>query len=136
MFSQESLERLREKIILSQVICEKGPVGLTPCAWLTDCPFCEKTMRFHFDDVSGRYNCSNCKAKGDAIAFLMTHKEMAFEEAAIFLSKAFDVPLERNKDPRNKGKSLSLWTSIKTKITDEERQLLLKLICESRQENP
>ncbi len=95
IYTKKSLELLREKIDLIEVV--SSYVNLKPAgsSYKGVCPFHdEKTPSFMIQKGESHYHCFGCGAHGDAIAFLMGYMKMSFIEAIDTLSERFQVPLE------------------------------------------
>ena len=103
-FLQESLENLRQKIDLIDVLSshlELKPAGATYKAL---CPFHdEKSPSFTVRRGDSHYHCFGCGAHGDAIAFLMNHQKLSFLDAVESLAKRFHVHLEQTDEGVEKG---------------------------------
>jgi len=95
IYTKKSLELLREKIDLIEVV--SSYVNLKPAgsSYKGVCPFHdEKTPSFMIQKGESHYHCFGCGAHGDAIAFLMGYMKMSFVEAVDTLAERFQVPLE------------------------------------------
>lgn len=95
IYAKKSLELLREKIDLIEVV--SSYVNLKPAgsSYKGVCPFHEeKTPSFMIQKGESHYHCFGCGAHGDAIAFLMGYMKMTFVEAVETLAERFQVPLE------------------------------------------
>ncbi|MCB1082650.1 MAG: DNA primase, partial [Chlamydiia bacterium] len=95
VYAKKSLELLREKIDLIEVV--SSYVNLKPAgsAYKGVCPFHdEKSPSFMIQKGESHYHCFGCGAHGDAIAFLMSYMKMSFVEAIESLAERFQVPLE------------------------------------------
>lgn len=95
VYAKKSLELLREKIDLIEVV--SSYVNLKPAgsSYKGICPFHEeKTPSFMIQKGEYHYHCFGCGAHGDAIAFLMSYMKMTFVEAVESLAQRFQVPLE------------------------------------------
>lgn len=103
IFSKESLERLRDRVDLIELLSsyiELKPSGST---YKACCPFHEeKTPSFHVKRGDSHYHCFGCNAHGDAIAFLMGHLGVSFVEAVEMLSDRFQIPMDMV-EKENKG---------------------------------
>ncbi len=96
IYSKESLEELRHKIDLGQVISSYVPLQKSGASYKGLCPFHdEKTPSFMIHKGDSHYHCFGCGAHGDAISFLMEHAKMTFVEAIEFLAEKFQVSLEK-----------------------------------------
>lgn len=104
-FSRQSLELLRSRIDLVEVLTPHVQLTRSGAAYKGLCPFHEeKTPSFIIQRGEGHYHCFGCGAHGDAIQFLMTHVRMSFAEAVESLAERFQVPLEEvEQDDRPKG---------------------------------
>src|SRR3990167_9652380 len=98
-FSRESLELLRSRIDLLEVLNHYLKLQRAGAAYKALCPFHEeKTPSFVIQRGDNHYHCFGCGAHGDAIQFLMTHLRMSFVEAVEHLAEKFSVPLEEEKE--------------------------------------
>jgi len=96
LFTKESLEQLRQKIDLAEVIGSHVSLKRAGSAYKALCPFHEeKTPSFVIQKGDSHYHCFGCGAHGDAIAFLMSHLRMGFSDAVESLAERFGVPLEK-----------------------------------------
>ncbi len=109
-FSKESLEVLRSRIDLLEVLNPYLKLQRSGAAYKALCPFHEeKTASFIVQRGDNHYHCFGCGAHGDAIQFLMTHLKMSFIEAVESLAERFHVQLEEaQSEGRPKGPSKAL----------------------------
>ena len=109
-FSRESLEQLRSRIDLIEVLGPHVQLQKSGAAYKALCPFHEeKSPSFVVQRGDQHYHCFGCGAHGDAIQFLMTHLRMGFVEAVESLAERFQVQLEEvESDQRPKGPSKTL----------------------------
>ncbi len=95
VYAKKSLELLREKIDLIEVISSHVNLKAAGSSYKGLCPFHdEKTPSFVIQRGDSHYHCFGCGAHGDAIAFLMSYMKLTFVEAVETLSERFQVPLE------------------------------------------
>ena len=95
-YSKESLETLRQRIDLVEVVSEHVKMGKSGAAYKGLCPFHEeKTPSFLIHKGDTHYHCFGCGAHGDAISFLMDYVRMSFTDSLEYLSERFQVPLEK-----------------------------------------
>lgn len=95
IFSKESLENLRQKVDLVEVLAPYMELKRAGAAYKGLCPFHdEKTPSFVVNKGDSFYHCFGCGAHGDAIRFLMNHSKISFVEAVETLAQRFHVPLE------------------------------------------
>lgn len=109
IFSKESLETLRQRVDLVDVLSAHMDLKRSGASYKGLCPFHdEKTPSFTIQKGDTHYHCFGCGAHGDSIHFLMTHLKMSFLDAVESLAQRFNVPLQQvessteNKGP-NKG---------------------------------
>ncbi len=96
IFKQESLELLRQRIDLVEVIDPYVELKKMGATYKGLCPFHdEKSPSFIVDKSDHHYHCYGCGAHGDAIRFLMEYSKMAFSDAVEALAQRFGVHLER-----------------------------------------
>lgn len=95
MFAKESLEQLRTKVDLVEVLEPYVEFKKAGASYKALCPFHdEKTPSFTISRGDTHYHCFGCGAHGDAISFLMDYVKMNFKEAVESLAERFHVPLE------------------------------------------
>lgn len=105
MYAKESLEELRSKIQLIEVLSPHMRLTKAGGYYKGLCPFhSEKSPSFVVQSGDSHYHCFGCGAHGDAIAFLMNHLQMTFSEAVESLAEKFGIQLQANgkeevKDP-------------------------------------
>lgn len=108
MFTKESLERLRERIDLIDVLTGHVDLKRAGSAYKALCPFHqEKNPSFIVQKGDRHYHCFGCGAHGDAIQFLMTYLNISFAEAVETLAERFHIPLEKTEKTEEKGISKS-----------------------------
>ena len=72
MYSKESLQRLRERIDLGEVLSDHLELKRSGSTYKALCPFHEeKTPSFMLQRGDTHYHCFGCGAHGDAIQFLI-----------------------------------------------------------------
>jgi len=104
MFTKESLEKLRERIDLIEVVSGHVELKRAGAAHKALCPFHqEKSPSFMIQKGESHYHCFGCGAHGDAIQFLMNHLNFSFIEAVESLAERFHVTLERQDQLGEKG---------------------------------
>ena len=95
LFTQESLETLRQRVDLVEVLTPYVELKRAGAAYKGLCPFHdEKSPSFMIQKGDSHYHCFGCGAHGDAIQFLMTHVKMGFSDAVEALAQKFNVPLQ------------------------------------------
>jgi len=109
LYTKESLDLLRQRIDLSEVISAHIDLKKSGSAYKALCPFHEeKSPSFIVNRGDNHYHCFGCGAHGDAIAFLMNHLKMGFTESVESLAEKFGVALERDDKVENTGPSKTL----------------------------
>lgn len=103
MYKKESLELLRQRVDLAEVLQPHIKLQRAGSAYKALCPFHEeKTPSFVVQKGDTHYHCFGCGAHGDAIAFLMSYVKMGFVESIEALAERFQVPLEKEDAPEEK----------------------------------
>lgn len=95
IYTKTSLETLRHKIDLVEVLSSHIDLKRAGSAYKALCPFHdEKTPSFTMQKGDSHYHCFGCGAHGDAIQFLMNHQRLSFSDAVESLAQRFNVILE------------------------------------------
>lgn len=95
IFSKESLETLRQRIDLTDVVSSFVDLKKNGATYKGLCPFHdEKSPSFMVQKGDSHYHCFGCGAHGDAIQFLMEHQKLTFTDSIEFLAQRFNVLLE------------------------------------------
>lgn len=116
MFSRQSLQQLKEKIDLVDLLNGFLPLKRTGKVYKACCPFHEeKSPSFQVQRGAQHYHCFGCGAHGDAFAFVMHQMGFGFNQAAEFLADRYHVLLESQ-----------------TKGEDLKRQRLIQLMQEAQ----
>jgi DNA primase len=107
MYKEESLQLLRQKIDLAEVLSTHLDLKRAGSSYKALCPFHdEKTPSFIIHKGDSHYHCFGCGAHGDAIAFLMSYLKMSFTDAVESLAERFQVSLDQVEKQENvKGPS-------------------------------
>lgn len=109
LYTPESLETLRRRVDLVDVISSQIDVKRAGAAYKALCPFHdEKTPSFVMQKGDAHYHCFGCGAHGDAIQFLVDYSKMSFQEAVETLAQRFGVILEvveRDREQKGPGKT-------------------------------
>lgn len=101
LYTKESLDQLRGRVDLVDLISSYVPLKRSGATHKGLCPFHEeKTPSFQVQAGDDHYHCFGCGAHGDAIAFLMNQQKMGFIEAVEALAERFGVHLEKEKGDR------------------------------------
>jgi DNA primase len=98
-YSRQSLELLRTKIDLVEVLSSHLKMQKSGAYYRACCPFHqEKSPSFMIQRGDSHYHCYGCGAHGDAITFLTEHLKLSFQEAVEHLAEKFHVRLETAQD--------------------------------------
>lgn len=110
IFSKESLETLRQRIDLVDLLSSHIDLKKTGAAYKALCPFHdEKSPSFTVQKGDSHYHCFGCGAHGDAIQFMMAHLKMSFTDAVEALAERFHVHLEKTEgysEPKGPSKTI------------------------------
>lgn len=102
LYSRDSLETLKTRIDLVEVMAPYVELKKTGSAYKGLCPFHdEKSPSFIINKGDSHYHCFGCHAHGDAISFLMNHLRMSFSDAVQHLAERFDVQLTKTSEEDN-----------------------------------
>ena len=108
VFSKSSLEILRQRIDLVEVLSPYVNFTKSGASYKGLCPFHEeKTPSFVIRKGDTHYHCYGCGAHGDAISFLMVNQKLSFFEAVESLADRFQVHLEVIDKKEKKGPNKS-----------------------------
>jgi DNA primase len=95
LLTKECLEKLRERIDLSEIVSAHIELKRVGGKTKALCPFhTEKTPSFSVNRGDNHYHCFGCGAHGDAIAFLMNFLGITFNEAVEYLADKYGVLLQ------------------------------------------
>lgn len=95
LYSKESLDTLRQRVDLTEVLSAHMELKRSGASYKGLCPFHdEKTPSFMVQKGDTHYHCFGCGAHGDSIQFLMSHLKMNFQEAVESLAQRFNVTLQ------------------------------------------
>lgn len=116
LYTEESLQQLRDKIDLIEIISCFLSLKKRGAYYKTLCPFHEeKTPSFTVQKKDSHYYCFGCGAQGDAIAFLMSYRQMSFIESVEYLAAHFGVTLQIKEENRKENEhKKSLQTALTT----------------------
>lgn len=96
IFSKESLETLRQRVDLVDLLSSHMELKRTGAAYKGLCPFHdEKSPSFVIQKGDSHYHCFGCGAHGDAVQFLMSQLKMSFSDAVESLAQRYHVHLDR-----------------------------------------
>jgi DNA primase len=94
-FTKDSLETLRQRIDLVEVLTSHLDLKRAGSSYKALCPFHdEKSPSLVVQRGDTHYHCFGCGAHGDAIQFLMNYQNISFIDAVESLAQIFHVHLE------------------------------------------
>lgn len=106
IISKESLEHLRDKVDLVDLVGSYVELKRAGAAYKALCPFHdEKSPSFTLQKGDKHYHCFGCGAHGDAIQFLTDHLKMNFADAVETLAQRYHVPLIKEEGEKETGPS-------------------------------
>ncbi|MGL4348722.1 MAG: DNA primase [Chlamydiales bacterium] len=116
LYTEESLQQLRDKIDLVEITSSFLPLKKRGAYYKALCPFHEeKTPSFTIQKKDSHYYCFGCGAQGDAIAFLMSYRQMSFIESVEYLAAHFGVVLQIKETNRKENEhKKNLQTALAT----------------------
>lgn len=116
LYTEESLQQLRDKIDLIEIISCFLSFKKRGAYYKALCPFHEeKTPSFTVQKKDSHYYCFGCGAQGDAIAFLMSYRQMSFTESVEYLAAHFGVSLQIKEEDRKENEhKKNLQTALTT----------------------
>ncbi|MTI66011.1 MAG: DNA primase [Firmicutes bacterium] len=101
-FSEETIEEIREKNDIVDVISEYVNLKRTGSNYKGLCPFHnEKTPSFVVSPSKQIYHCFGCSEGGDVIKFIMEYQNLDFIEALQLLAERVNINLDDKKLKRN-----------------------------------
>lgn len=94
LYPQSFIQRLRDEILISQIIGSRLSLKKKGREFEACCPFHqEKTPSFFVNDQKGFYHCFGCSAHGDALKFLMEYEHLSYPQAIEALAREAGIPL-------------------------------------------
>ena len=109
MYTKDSLQTLKEKIDLIDVVASQIELKRAGAVYKSLCPFHdEKSPSFSIKRGDTHYHCFGCGAHGDAIQFLMQLQGLTFREAVEMLAERFHIPLQEDEKVEKGISSLQL----------------------------
>lgn len=96
MIAQETIERIKERASLLEIVSEYTQVKRSGSRFFAVCPFhSEKTPSFQVREEDGSYRCFGCGASGNIFSFLMTIRGITFPEAVEELASRYSIEIKR-----------------------------------------
>jgi hypothetical protein len=123
LITEAELSQLRSGTVLLSLAKDyiKGKSKQRGDEWEACCPFHdEKNPSFSVNTKEGLFHCLSCKAKGDAIAFLMKKQGLGFLDACDTIAARIGLQLTKNKKKTNGNHQEKLpdWQPIMPPPTD------------------
>ncbi|MBS0621601.1 MAG: DNA primase [Verrucomicrobia bacterium] len=127
MYTAESLEQLRQRIDLVEVLSPYVELKRAGASYKALCPFHEeKSPSFVVQKGDQHYHCYGCGAHGDAIEFLMSDQQMSFVDAVEHLAQIFQISLVKEEERASQGTNKGLLKEILRRACDLYHAALLK----------
>lgn len=96
MISPESIQNVRERVRLSDLMREECDLKRSGSRWVCCCPFHgERTPSCFVNDDTNTFHCFGCGESGDAISYVMRSKGFAFAESVEYLAAKAGIDLVR-----------------------------------------
>lgn len=96
MISERTIEEIKERVSLSEVIGEVVQLKRQGSALVGLCPFhSEKSPSFSVREDARFYHCFGCGASGNVITFIMQSRGMSFVDAVEDLAQRAGITIER-----------------------------------------
>ncbi len=114
-FSDSSIEEIKYKIKLSDLVGEYTKTERRGSAYWARCPFhsngMERTPSFKIDDDKGLYYCFGCHESGTIFTFIEKMERLTFPEAVEYLAKKAGVAIKESgvQDERKRDESAILY---------------------------
>ena len=112
MIPQETIEELRQRASIVDVISERVPLKPRGANFIGLCPFhSEKTPSFTVSEEKKIYYCFGCQAKGNVVTFLMEYEQLSFPEAvkSIAARVGMELPRESRQEAQKRDKDEGLF---------------------------
>ncbi|OJU81427.1 MAG: DNA primase [Chlamydia sp. 32-24] len=95
IYTQESLEALRQRVDIIDVISPYIDLKKSGASYKGLCPFHdERSPSFMVQKGDNHYHCFGCGAHGDSIQFLINHNKLSFNDAVETLAERYQITLD------------------------------------------
>ena len=96
------LGRIKEKVLLSQIVRQDLPLQKKGREYVGNCPFHnEKTGSFFVNDEKGTFHCFGCGASGDVFEYVMKKRGVQFIQAVESIAEIAGIRLPEKKEFNN-----------------------------------
>lgn len=103
MISQDTIQEVKDKADIVQVISEKLPLKQKGNKYFAKCPFHdEKSESFCVTPNLQIYKCFGCGESGDVFSFLMKHEKLDYPNAVRQLAQKYNVKLVEENNNEDK----------------------------------
>lgn len=93
------LGRIKEKVLLSQIVRQDLPLQKKGREYVGNCPFHnEKTGSFFVNDDKGTFHCFGCGASGDVFEYVMKKRGVQFIQAVESIAEIAGIKLPEKKE--------------------------------------
>lgn len=107
MISEETIQRVKEKASILEIVQEVAPVRRQGSRFVALCPFHkEKSPSFHIREEDKSYYCFGCGASGNVFTFIMQLRGLSFPEAIEELAARYRIPVIRTGRQTTERKTL------------------------------
>lgn len=101
MISDYTIQKVLENADCKDVVSDFLELKRKGVNFVCCCPFhTERTPSFTVSPVRNRWHCYGCGRDGDAVAFLMEYRHLAFPEAIEWLAKKYGIEVKYDKRER------------------------------------
>src|SRR6056297_2682122 len=106
MIPQSTIDQIFEATDIYDVISGYVDLKKSGSNYTGQCPFHdEKTASFMVSPSKGIFKCFGCGKGGNAVTFLMQHKNLSFPEALKILAKKYGITIKEEKqDPKEEAR--------------------------------
>ncbi len=113
MIEQESIETLKNRIDIVDVISSYIELKKSGSGFKANCPFHgEKTPSFNVSPSKQIYKCFGCGVGGDAIKFIMEYEKLTYPEAIEKLASQYSINLRYTKEKKEHSKQKEIFEDL------------------------
>lgn len=104
MISEYTINTVKEQAKVSEVVGDFLKLTKRGSDYVCKCPFHEeKSASFCIKESENFYKCFGCGASGDAVEFIVKHKNISYQEAIKYLCDKYKVVYETENDEPQKA---------------------------------
>ncbi len=95
MIKQETIDKILNSVRIEEIVKDFVTLKKSGKGFLGHCPFHnEKTPSFSVSPAKGICKCFGCGEGGNVITFIQKHESLTFYEAAKYIAKKNNIPIE------------------------------------------